>query len=38
MVRVLDPEAAASSLGERLGLGEVAEREIYEALAARNSR
>src|SRR5271169_6598904 len=31
-VRALDPETAASSLGERLGLGEVAEREIYEAL------
>jgi hypothetical protein len=31
-VRALDPATAASSLGERLGLGEVAEREIYEAL------
>lgn len=31
-VRALNPETAASSLGERLGLGEVAEREIYEAL------
>jgi hypothetical protein len=31
-VRALDPATAASSLGERLGLGDVAEREIYEAL------
>jgi Transposase DDE domain len=31
-VRALNPETAASSLGERLGLAEVAEREIYEAL------
>lgn len=31
-VRALNPETAASSLGERLGLGAVAEREIYEAL------
>ena len=31
-VRALNPETAASSLGERLGLGEVAEREIYESL------
>src|SRR5271166_6379219 len=31
-VRALDPETASSSLGERLGLGEVTEREIYEAL------
>jgi hypothetical protein len=31
-VRALNPQTAASSLGERLGLGEVAEREIYEAL------
>jgi hypothetical protein len=31
-VRALNPATAASSLGERLGLGEVAEREIYEAL------
>lgn len=31
-VRALDPETAASSLGERLGLGAVAEREVYEAL------
>jgi len=31
-VRALNPETAASSLGERLGLGVVAEREIYEAL------
>ena len=28
----LNPATAASSLGERLGLGEVAEREVYEAL------
>jgi|SRR5579872_1058006 len=32
LVRALNPETAASSLGERLGLGEVAEREVYEAL------
>jgi hypothetical protein len=31
-VRALNPETAASSLGERLGLGAVAEREAYEAL------
>jgi len=31
-VRALSPQTAASSLGDRLGLGEVAEREIYEAL------
>jgi hypothetical protein len=31
-VRALNPQTATSSLGERLGLGEVAEREIYEAL------
>ena len=31
-VRALNPQTAASSLGERLGLGEIAEREIYEAL------
>jgi len=31
-VRALNLETAASSLGERLGLGVVAEREIYEAL------
>jgi hypothetical protein len=31
-VRALNPQTAASSLGERLGLGEVAEREIYESL------
>jgi hypothetical protein len=31
-VRALNPQTTASSLGERLGLGEVAEREIYEAL------
>ena len=31
-LRALNPETAASSLGERLGLGEVAEREVYEAL------
>ena len=31
-VRALNPQTAASSLGERLGLGEVAEREVYEAL------
>ena len=31
-VRALNPETAASSLGERLGLGEVAEREIYASL------
>jgi hypothetical protein len=31
-VRALNPETAASSLGERLGLGAVGEREIYESL------
>jgi hypothetical protein len=31
-VRALNPQTAASSLGERLGLGAVAEREVYEAL------
>jgi hypothetical protein len=31
-VRALNPQTAASSLGERLRLGEVADREIYEAL------
>jgi hypothetical protein len=31
-VRALNPETAASSLGERLGLGEVRECEIYESL------
>jgi len=31
-VRALNPETAASSLGERLGLGEVGEREIYDSL------
>jgi len=31
-VRALNPETAASSLGERLGLGAVAEREVYQAL------
>lgn len=31
-MRALNPQTAASSLGERLGLGEVAEREVYEAL------
>lgn len=31
-VRAPNPQTAASSLGERLGLDEVAEREIYEAL------
>jgi hypothetical protein len=31
-VRALNPGTAASSLGERLKLGEVAEREVYEAL------
>jgi hypothetical protein len=31
-VRALNPATAASSLGERLGLGEVSEREIYECL------
>ena len=31
-VRALNPQTAASSLGDRLGLGEVAEREVYEAL------
>ncbi len=31
-VRALNPETAATSLGERLALGEVAEREIYECL------
>ena len=31
-VRALNPQTAASSLGERLGLGEVGEREIYECL------
>lgn len=28
-VRALNPRTAASSLGERLGLGEVAERKIF---------
>ena len=31
-VRALNPQTAASSLGERLGLGEVREPEIYESL------
>jgi hypothetical protein len=31
-VRALNPETAASSLGERLGLGVVRDREIYESL------
>ena len=31
-VRALNPETAASSLGERLGLGAVRECEIYESL------
>ena len=31
-VRALNPETAASSLGERLGLGDVGEREIYDSL------
>ncbi len=31
-VRALNPATAASSLGERLGLGEVSEREIYACL------
>jgi hypothetical protein len=31
-VRALNPETAASSLGERLALGEVAEAEIYGCL------
>jgi hypothetical protein len=31
-VRALNPETAASSLGERLGLGEVRECEIYASL------
>src|SRR5882724_3421909 len=31
-VRALNPQTAASSLGDRLGLGEVGEREIYECL------
>lgn len=31
-VRALNPQTAVSSLGERLGLGEVAEREVYKAL------
>src|SRR5271166_6149920 len=31
-VRALSPETAASSLGERLKLGEVADCEIYDAL------
>jgi hypothetical protein len=31
-VRALNPETAASSLGERLGLDEIGEREIYECL------
>jgi hypothetical protein len=31
-VRALNPRTAASSLRELLGLGEVAEREVYEAL------
>ncbi len=31
-VRALNPQTAASSLGEQLGLGAVSEREIYECL------
>ena len=31
-LRALSPETAASSLGDRLGLGEVEEREIYACL------
>jgi len=31
-VRALTPQTAASSLGERLSLGEVEEREIYQSL------
>ena len=31
-MRALNPQTAASSLGERLGLGEVGEAEIYECL------
>ncbi len=31
-VRALNLETASSSLGDRLGLGEVAEREVYQAL------
>jgi hypothetical protein len=31
-VRALNPETAASSLGQRLGLGEVGEAEVYECL------
>ncbi len=31
-VRALNPETASSSLGTRLGLGQVSEREVYEAL------
>ena len=31
-VRALNPETAASSLGDRLELGEVAVAEIYQAL------
>jgi hypothetical protein len=31
-VRAVDPETACSSLGAVLGLGEVAEREVYAAL------
>jgi len=32
LVLALNPETAASSLGDRLELGEVADREIYDAL------
>lgn len=31
-VRALNPETAASSLGEHLGLGAVAEHEVYDAM------
>ena len=31
-VRALNPQTAGSSLGARLGLGAVAEREVYQAL------
>jgi hypothetical protein len=31
-VRALNPQTAASSLGERLGLGEVGDSEIYDCL------
>ena len=37
-VRALNPETAASSLGDRLKLGEVAVAEIYAALDGCSSR